>query len=117
MPRKHRPERISDLLHELVATILHEDFNAPEGSVVTVTRVEIQEGLKTADVYVSVLPKDAGEEVAENLTGFVGEVQFRLMKRMRIKPIPRIRFILDSGIADADRIDQALAKLQKDDVG
>ena len=114
MPRKYRPERIGELLTEEIAKILLEEFDAPEGSVVTVTHVDVVEDLKTAQVFIGVLPDVEREEALERLTGFAGEVQYRLMKRLRIRPIPRIKFMPDVSSSVADKIDSELYKLKEE---
>ena len=117
MPREHRQERIADLLREQIARILHEEFVPPENSVLTVTRVDVAEDLDTATVLTSIFPDTEGEEALERLENFAGEVQFRLMKLIRFKPIPRITFALDKGIAHADDINQKLYRIRENDVG
>lgn len=112
MPRKFRQERIGDLLLEQVAAILHEEFNAPEDTVMTVTGVSVADDLETAAVSVSVFPDDARDEAMERLVPFAGEVQHMLLKRLRIKPIPRIRFVPDKGVSHADKIDRALKDVE-----
>lgn len=112
MPRAFRRERIGDLLREQIANILHEAFHAPEDSVVTVTEVHVAEDLEAAAVAVSIFPDTATEETMERLMQFAGEVQHALLKRLRIKPIPRIRFVPDKGVAHADSIDRKLKHLE-----
>ncbi len=114
MPKAHRKERIGDLLREQVAKILHEEFHAPEDTVVTVTLADVADDLETAAISVSVFPDSETEAAMERLENFAGEVQYRLMKRIRFKPIPRIRFVPDRGIANADSVDQAFYKLREE---
>ena len=48
----HRPDQVASLLEHRVSEILARDFEAPEGSMVTVMRAEISPDLKTAKIFV-----------------------------------------------------------------
>src|SRR3989344_2653241 len=102
MPRTHRKESIAELLREVVAKFVHEEFNPPEDAVVTITRVEVADDLETASVYATVLPDALEAETMRHLVNFTGEVQYELLKHLRIRPIPRITFIPDTGQRNAD---------------
>lgn len=113
MARQHRRERIGDLVRAQVAQIIHEEFVAPEGVVVTLTRCEVAEDLESAVLFVGVFPDDQSGEVLKRLTNWAGDAQYRLMKRMRTRPIPRIRFVFDKGIAAADNIDKEFQRIKE----
>jgi ribosome-binding factor A len=114
MSRTHRKESIAELLREEVAKLVHEEFNPPEGAVVTITRVEVADDLDTALIYATVLPDELEGETMEHLIKFAGEVQYGLLKHLRIRPIPRISFVTDSGQRNADIVDEALYRLKDD---
>ncbi|MBI4134209.1 MAG: 30S ribosome-binding factor RbfA [Candidatus Terrybacteria bacterium] len=113
MANPRRRARIGELLREEIAMLLLRE-ELPEDAVVTVTRVTPAEDLNSAEVAVSVLPEDRGGEVIAWLQQRVALFQRDLNRRMRMRPVPRIRFLLDRTTAEADRIEAELYKLQQD---
>lgn len=115
MASERRRKRIGELVQEEVSTILLEEEEWPEGVLVTIPRVEVSEKGESAKVFVSVYPEDASEEVFTALEKHVGAVQYRLNRTLRMKPVPRIEFVEDVGMAKAARIEETLHKIKKEE--
>lgn len=95
MPR--RPEQLAQELRDLVATVLTEQIEFPEGVFVTVTRAEVAGNRRSATVYVSVLPPEQGPRVLTFLRPRLYEIQGAVYERLDRHPGPRIRLALDPG--------------------
>ena len=79
-------------------------------ALVTVTDVEVDKKLEHAKVRVSVIPSAAGPGALAALVKAAGHLQHLLMKKMNIKPMPRIAFALDHGLENAADVEKALLK-------
>lgn len=109
-----RIQRINQLLKkELSQTILDElDFD-PD-TLVTLTRVETAMDLGDANVFVSVMPEDKMRQVVKILNNNLWKMQKILNKRLRMKIVPKIRFVEEKQTREAARIEEILAEIKKE---
>ncbi len=91
---------------ELGKLILKE-IEAP-GALATITEVEVSDDLSRAIVKVSVYPTERSEEVKKQLDKIRSELQWKLLKKMNIRPMPRIEFMIDYGQEKAAQIEKKL---------
>ena len=96
-------------MREELALILERDFEFP-GALVTITEVVVGKKLEHADVKVSVLPEKFADAALEKLGAAAGHLQHLLLKKINIKPMPRIAFSLDRGPENAAKVEKALLK-------
>lgn len=102
-----RFERVSKLIgKELNKIILKEvEFS---GSLVTITTVEVSKDLDRAIVKASIIPTENSEEALKALNKNRPRLQYLLMKKINIKPMPQISFEIDYGPERAARVERAL---------
>jgi ribosome-binding factor A len=100
-------EKVADLLQSEIAELLQRRVRHPviEDAMVSITHVEVAPDLTSARIHVSVMA-DAEEqaEVMEALARSSSFLHRELVKRIRIRRVPRLRFELDESIAEADRL-------------
>ena len=106
----HRPDQVASLLEHQVSEILARDFEAPEGSMVTVMRAEVSPDLKTAKIFVSVLPENRTGSALEALRKQTRDVQRQLNSALSMKFFPRITWELDVTTRKYAAVDEALKK-------
>jgi ribosome-binding factor A len=104
----HRQERVQSLIQIELSKIIVREIEFPEGALATITGVEADKKLEWAKVLVSVIPSSAAAEAMRLLTKSAGELQYLLMKKINIKPMPRIRFELDRGPENAAVVEKLL---------
>lgn len=112
--QSHRPERVGELLRELIAGLLTDRVRDPRIGFVTVTGVEVTPDLKHARVRVSVMA--AAEERARSLEGLesaAGFLRARLAAGLHLRTSPELHFELDRGLEHALRIERALRELKE----
>ncbi len=104
--RFHRSERVESLIqHQLGGIITRElEFS---GALVTIMAVEADRKLEHAAVRVSVMPVEREADAMQLLGREAGRLQHLLMKKINIKPMPRISFVLDRGTENAARVEKA----------
>ena len=79
-------------------------------ALATITEVEVDKKLEGARVKVSVLPASGEEAVLAELTARAGYLQHLLLKKINIKPMPRIFFAIDHGPENAALVEKLLGR-------
>lgn len=105
-----RPERVGKLIREELAAMILREVEMPPGVLATITEVSVDRKLERAVVEVSVIPSSPAMEkaVLEALAVRAGELQYQLMKKINIKPMPRISFAIDHGYLNAANVEKLL---------
>jgi ribosome-binding factor A len=104
-----RLDQVNDLIRAEVGAIIKRDVDFPLRSLVTITRARTAADLHYADVLVSVMPQTNEAEVLEILASQIVEIQQKLNRKLRMRPVPRIKFMIDLEQKQADRIERLLA--------
>ena len=104
-----RADRVGKLIREELAKMIVREMEF-EGALVTITEVEVDKKLERANVDVSVIPSSAGDAALSALVKAAGHFQHLLLKKINIKPMPRIIFKLDHGPENAAKVEKALLK-------
>lgn len=108
-----RVDRVGELLRHELGGLLTREVELPEGTLVTITSVQVSPDLGHAKVWVSVLPFDRTAATLAVITNSVGSLQQLLNRKLRIKPVPKIRFVADQRQHQASRIEQILDSLNE----
>ena len=102
-----RSERVSNLIRDELSILITRELEFP-GALVTLTEISINKKLELARVNVSVIPKEKEKEALKILVKECGRLQHLLLKKINIKPMPRIEFQLDRGFEHAAQVEKLL---------
>jgi ribosome-binding factor A len=102
-----RTARLGELVREIIADEL-ERIDDDRLVLVSITSVDVDREIRTAKVYVSSLP----DEVAEALAQHRVRLQAAIGRQARMRRTPELSFRADSGVADGSRVDEILRGLQ-----
>ena len=111
-----RMEKVNDLVQSELAELLQRRVKDPvlADAFISLTHVEVSPDLSVARIHVSVMgTDDESEEVMARLDRASPFLHRELMKRIRIKRVPRLRFILDHSIAEADRLTSLMRQVSR----
>lgn len=111
MPK--RIESVEKLLQKEVSSILLREGDYPEGSLVTITKVQAFPNLQEATVYIRVIPEGKTKEALISLQKKVYEIQQILNKRLRMRPVPKIRFAEDQELLAREEIEKLFEKIRE----
>lgn len=101
-----RKAKIEEQLKEISARFIERESN--KTALITVTRVEVLDRGRNANIYISVLP-ETGEESALNfIKRKRPEIKDAIKKGMRINTIPFIDVMIDTGEKARQNIDKLL---------
>jgi len=102
-----RVERVSELIRREIAAIVAREVGIKD-VIITITRIEISPDVQYGNIYFTAIPKNAAERALAQLTGHVVPIQQALNKRLYMRPVPKIRFLIDKEEQEAARIDEII---------
>jgi len=112
----NRIDKINSLLEQEIGKILLHDFAFSPDILVTLTRVDTTSNLIEAKVYVSVFPEEKSSGILNALQKSVYNVQYKINRVLRQRPIPKIRFVKETEVAHAAKIEELLVKAKETDM-
>lgn len=92
--KPYRSLKIASLIQQELSQLLVKEFNF-EGALVTIIGVEVSEDLLQAKVELGIIPPEKGPGVFTIIEERSRELQHKLLKKMRIKSVPRLRFEIE----------------------
>lgn len=105
-----------ELRHAISDVIMREGFHFADGKhrSVTVSEVRISPDLKNASVYVAFLDSVQDRASANSMIAWLQsaapEIRHLMGKKVRIRFLPRLRFILDESFDEAAKINDLLSR-------
>ena len=106
-----RVDKLDSILMKEISTIILQDINDPKLGFPTVTAVDVAPDLNTAKVFVSFLGKNYKKrDGIEALRKAKGYIKSQLAKRLKMRKIPDLHFVVDDTLDKAERIDEILSK-------
>jgi len=110
----NRISRINQLLKKEIGRILIREIDLA-GGLITITRVETSSNLQEAGVYISVMPADQTDRVFKDLDREIYDIQQSLNKRLKMRPVPKIKFRKEERTREAARIEELLEKAKNEE--
>lgn len=114
--KRQRLAGIEKEMARVISQVLMEEVKNPKiKGLVSVTKVNVTEDLKFADVYFSVMGQENSNttEVTEGLNQIKGFLRKRVAEEIEIRYIPEIRVKLDDSIEHAIKISKLLNDLKR----
>jgi ribosome-binding factor A len=106
----NRIEKVNSLLQHEIGKIILRDFAFSPEILVTLTRVEVTANMIEAKAYISVFPEAKSEGIIRALSKSVYDIQYRINRTLRMRPVPKIKFVKETEISKAARVEELLAK-------
>jgi len=116
MANSERIKKVNELIKRELGTIILRQVDYPKDLLLTLSKVECSSGLRDAKVWVSVMPGNRATWVLNVLQRNIYNIQKTLDKRLRMRPVPKIRFLRQEKIGDAEKVDEILDKIKRDTI-
>lgn len=107
-----RVQRVNQLIKKEVSQLILREVEFPSGVLVTVTRVESSLNLIQTKIYISVLPQEKTPEIFQLLSRKIYKLQQELNQRLKMRPVPKIKFIEEKETRKAGRIEELLEEIK-----
>lgn len=108
----YRLQKLNSLIKEEVGKLIQEEFDFKKGVLVTVTKAETSPDVTHARINISVLPESEEANVLKELKENIYHIQKLLNKKLVMRYVPKIRFVLDRSIKKAARIEELTQDLR-----
>jgi len=105
-----RLERLNEVIRRELGTIVAREVDMKR-VFITFTRITVSSDIHYADLYFVTVPDDAGGKALKQLNQNIFSIQQSLNKRLHMRPVPKIRFHIDSEEKEAAKIDRAIESL------
>jgi ribosome-binding factor A len=109
-----RASRLGDLIREEVADIVQNRIKYKSFGFLTITGAKVSDDLRNAVVYVSVLELEQRDRTIRKLNATASVVRSELGRRLKIKYIPRLKFMADESVEYGMKIDRILNELKQE---
>jgi len=113
-----RHRRIEGELQRALAALVGREVKDPRVGNVTITRVQVAPDLKTARVFF--VPFASSEDVSvvqAGLTRAAGFLRGAAGRRLGLRYAPRLDFVFDERIEEADRLTRLIDRAVREDSG
>ncbi len=104
----HKLEKLNELIKQVLGRILLETQDFTPGTLVTIMDVKTSEDYLHAKITISVFPAGKGEPVLAALTRRIFFIQQDLNKKLQMRPVPKIRFVLDKTEEEAQELEKLI---------
>ena len=106
----HKIAKVNELIKQEFGQILLREEEFGQGILATILEVETSPDQLNAAVVFSVWPDDKGPEVLKKLNSRIWQLQQFLNKRLKIHPVPKMRFVINTDEAESQKIEEAIQK-------
>lgn len=109
-----RMRKVNELLREVIAEAVV-DLKDPRIGFVTITGVDTSPDLRHARVYYSVLGSDEEQEATQAaLDSAAPRLQAVMREQVRLKYLPKLRFVVDDAVVRGARIEELLRQIHEE---
>ena len=102
-----RSQRVKNLIRNELGQLMLREVELPD-TLATITDVDVNKKMDRAIVKVSFIPSENAEESLRILEKATHRLQFTLLRKINIKPMPKLMFTIDNGPQNAAAVERAL---------
>lgn len=110
-----RDRRVAELLRSEISDILLREIKDPKIKDVVITSIDASKDLSNAKVYFSTYNRSAKDGIEKGLNRSAGFIKHCIVKGLRLKKVPNLRFIYDASGDYGQKIDDLLKGVQSDE--
>ncbi len=111
-----RADRVGNLIMHEIAEMIRKDLDDPRLHDVSITRVVLSGDLKRARVYFSMIgATEERESALKGLEHAAGRFKKVLGQKLRLRFVPELLFLFDSGLEHSQRIEDILHQIHASD--
>lgn len=108
-----RIKQVNELIREELSQIFLKELELPLGVMATISRVKTSADLKSAKVWLSIIPGGQAQEILKSLQKKAGYIQSLLGKKVILKFTPKPTFVLDDSGEKAEKITRLLDEIKE----
>jgi ribosome-binding factor A len=105
--------KLTEVLKQELAGVISQEIDFPKGVIATIMGVKIYSDLSWAEIFVSVIPQEESEFVINVLKRKAHFLHQALNEKIRLRRIPRIKFLPYTGPNNQEKIEQILEEIKE----
>ena len=109
----HRLERINELIKQEMGKIFLKEGDFEPGILVTIMAVETSKDLCHSNVVISIFPDSAAKKATEKLEQRIYFFQQQLNQKLKMHPVPKIRFAFNRVESESEKIERLIGKTKE----
>lgn len=117
MAEQNRLDKINVVLQKQLGLMIEQEIDLKTKALITITNVETLRDLSSAKVFISVVPDSFTPQVVSSLNAKSYIFHQMLNRKMRIRKVPRLLFLEDKELKEAERIDNLLKQVEERNKG
>jgi ribosome-binding factor A len=103
--------KLNKLIKEHLGEIFQRELSLKPGLFLTIAKVDTSIDIRYTRVSISVYPYKDSDYVMKTLGKEIYSIQGALNKKLKMRPLPRLEFVLDSTEEEADKIEKILTEI------
>ena len=107
-------KRINNMISEEISKILMLEVKDDNIKFVTVTGCDTSADLSYCKIYVSIFDKEKEEDILKSLNKASSFIRSHLAKRIEIRNIPELKFVLDVSISYGEKIEKIIDAINEE---
>ena len=107
--------KLTEVLKQELAGVIAREIDFPKGVIATVMSVKIYSDLSWAEIFVSVIPEKESEFVLNVLKRKAYFLHQALNEKIKLRRIPRIKFLPYTGPNNQEKIEQILEEIKTEE--
>ena len=108
-----RVEQINELIRGELASLISREIFLPDG-LITISYVDCSPDLNNAKIGISVLPDKFNGTALKKLRSHSGQFANTLKKKINIKKIPKLNWLIDTTEKNAANIENLLYQIRQE---
>jgi len=113
MAAKNRVFQVNELIKRELGSIILKKVEFPKNVLFTITRVETSSNLIQSKIHISVIPEVQTPKVIQILNQKIFIIQQDVNRRLRMRPVPKIKFAEDKEAKKANKVEELLERIKK----
>lgn len=105
-----RTQKVEELIRQELSKLIQSELGEVYG-IICVNRVYVTSDLKSADIYMSVIPSENKIELVKALNKNKGFYNKSLASKLTLRYTPQVLFKLDESSDEVDRVEELLEKI------
>jgi len=112
MPSSQRIKKVNELIKRVLGKIILKEIDLPKNILITLSQTQTTKDLKESKVFVSVLPENKTKEMLKILNREIYGLQQKLNKILNMRPVPKIKFVEDKKLREAQKVEEILENIK-----
>ncbi len=109
----HRSEQVGSVVMREIQRVITEGHSDPRlAPIITVTKAVVAKDLRSATIYVSVLPEEKTKITMHGLKSASKHIRHRISDRISLSRTPELFFKLDKGVQNQAGVLRVLSELE-----